>query len=262
MDYSKLLQGKRIFVTTAGQGIGLGIAALFAQHGAVVALGARNTNKLDHALKQVRRLSPDSKGYLCDLGVRAQVESTCDAIIKDMGGIDILVSTVGINQKKDAIHLYDEDVLDLLIETNYKSGLRCIKKFVPGMLERGYGNIIFISSIHSELTMPTFGLYAGTKGAMNATARAAALDYARQGIRVNVICPGLIMSDNIIDEVEAYPEGPKRNAFLKLLDGMQPLSPGTVADISNAALFLASDMSSYITGQTLMVDGGASIKAH
>ena len=106
------------------------------------------------------------------------------------------------------------------------------------------------------------GIYAGTKGAMNATARAAALDYARKGVRVNVICPGLILSDNMMDEISTYPEGPERNAFLELLDNMQPLAPGSVEDISNAALFLASDMSSYITGQAIMVDGGASIKAH
>jgi len=262
MDYSRLLQGKRVFVTTAGQGIGLGIALLFAQHGAILALGARNPAKLDHALKKITSLSPNSRGYLCDLGVKEHVERTCDDILKDMGGIDILVSTVGINENKGPIHTYNENDLENIIETNYKSSLRCMKKFIPGMLERGYGNIIFISSIHSIQTMPGFGLYAGTKGALNAVARAAALDYARKGIRVNVICPGLIMSDKIIEEINAYPEGPERDGFLKLLDGMQPLPPGSVEDVANAALFLASDMSSYITGQIIMVDDGASIKAH
>lgn len=262
MNYAKLLEGKRAFITTAGQGIGLGIAVLFAQHGAEVAIAARNPKKLERALREVQQYSPASRGYLCDLGVKEQVESTCDAILKDMGGVDILVSTVGINPKKGPIHTYDEEMLELLLETNYKSGLRCMKKFVPGMLDRGYGNIVFISSIHGVQTMPTFGLYAGTKGAMNATARAAALDYARKGVRVNVICPGLILSDNMVDEINTYPEGPEREAFLELLDKMQPLSPGSVDDISNAALFLASDMSCYITGQTIMVDGGASIKAH
>ena len=257
MNYTKLLEGRRAFVTTAGQGIGLGIAVLFAQHGA-----ARNPQKLERALREVQQFSQTSRGYLCDLSEREQVENTCDTILKDMGGVDILVSTVGINPNKGPIHTYDEETLNLLLETNYKSGLRCMKKLVPGMLDRGFGNIIFISSIHGVQTMPTFGIYAGTKGAMNATARAAALDYARKGVRVNVICPGLILSDNMMDEISTYPEGPERNAFLELLDNMQPLAPGSVEDISNAALFLASDMSSYITGQAIMVDGGASIKAH
>ena len=201
MNYTKLLEGKRAFITTAGQGIGLGIAVLFAQHGAEVAIAARNPKKLERALREIRQYSPSSQGYLCDLSVREQVESTCDEILKDMGGVDILVSTVGVNPQKGPIHTYEEEMLELLLETNYKSGLRCMKKFVPGMLERGCGNIVFISSIHGVQTMPTFGLYAGTKGAMNATARAAALDYARKGVRVNVICPGLILSDNMIDEI-------------------------------------------------------------
>lgn len=112
------------------------------------------------------------------------------------------------------------------------------------------------------MTMPGFLGYAGTKGAVNASARAMALDYAGKGIRVNTICPGLIMSDNLMDEVNSYPEGPQRNAFMTMLEHMQPLAPGRSEDIANTALFLASDMSSYITGQSIMVDGGASIKAH
>lgn len=261
MNYSKLLEGKRAFITTGGQGIGKAIALLFAQHGAIIALGARNKNKLETAIKEIREFSPMSKGYLFDCGDKKALEEVCDQINKDFGGIDILVNTVGIN-KKGPVHLYEEDTLQELLEVNFKSALRCMKKFIPGMLERGYGNIINISSIHGIQTMPGFGIYAATKGAINAITRAAALDYARKGIRVNAICPGLIMSDNIIQEVQSYPEGPEREAFLKLLDSMQPLEPGKSEDVANAALFLASDMSSYITGQVLMVDGGASIKAH
>lgn len=130
------------------------------------------------------------------------------------------------------------------------------------MVERGYGNIINISSIHGSMTMPGFGIYAGTKGAVNATARAMALDYAKKGIRVNNISPGLILSDNMQDEILGYPEGEQRERFMEMLRNMQPLPPGKMEDIANAALFLASDMSAYITGQTIFADGGASIKAH
>lgn len=261
MNYSRMLDGKRAFITTGGQGIGKAIALLFAEHGAIIALGARNKDKLDATISEIQKISPRSKGYLFDCGDKEALEGVCDQINKDFGGIDILVNTVGVNKKGD-VHLYDEDTLQRLLDVNFKSMLRCMKKFIPGMLERGYGNIINISSIHGVQTMPGFGIYAATKGAMNAVSRAAALDYARKGIRVNTICPGLIMSDNIIQEVESYPEGPERDEFLKLLDSMQPLEPGKSEDIANAALFLASDMSSYITGQILMVDGGASIKAH
>ena len=105
-------------------------------------------------------------------------------------------------------------------------------------------------------------VYAGTKAAMNAAARVMALDYARTGNRDNTIAPGLIMSDNMQQEIDEYAPGRARDEFLAMLDKMQPLAPGTMEDVANTALFLASDMSAYITGQTIMVDGGASIKAH
>ena len=97
---------------------------------------------------------------------------------------------------------------------------------------------------------------------MNATARAMALDYAPYGIRVNNVSPGLILSDVMMDEIHTYPEGEKRDAFWDMLDNMQPLPPGKMEDIAYAVLYLASDLSAYVTGQTLLVDGGASIKAH
>ena len=105
-------------------------------------------------------------------------------------------------------------------------------------------------------------MYAGTKGAVVSAARAMALDYAPYGIRVNTICPGLILSDVVKDEIKEYPEGKERKTFIKQLHSMQPLPPGKMRDISNAALFLASEMSSYVTGQVIMADGGASIVAH
>lgn len=110
--------------------------------------------------------------------------------------------------------------------------------------------------------MPGNFIYAGTKGAINASARATALDYADKGIRVNTICPGVILSDAVMEEIRSYPEGKEREEFMRLLESMQPMKPGSSADVANAALYLASDMSAYVTGQILMVDGGASIKAH
>lgn len=261
MDYNQLLQNKKVFVTTGARGIGKAIALLFARQGADVAVGGRDAASLEKTEAELKAIRPMSRGLLCDLSSCQEVESACDTLLQDWDGVDILVNTVGINRHLPA-HEYSEETLEFFLETNYKSGLRCMKKFMPGMLARGFGNIINISSIHSDRTMPGYMMYAGTKGAMNASARAMALDYARQGVRVNTICPGLIMSDVLFDEVNSYPEGVEREAFLAMLDKMQPLAPGSMDDVANAALFLASDMSAYITGQSIMVDGGASIKAH
>jgi len=261
LNYEKLLEGKRAFITTGARGIGFGIAKLFAQHGAHIALGGKNATRLEKALEEIIKSSPESKSYLCDLSDGEALKKTCDEILSDFGGIDILVNVVGVNCR-GPIHEYRDDDLDRLLSVNYKSALICMRHFIPGMIEREFGNIIQISSIHSKQTMPTFGLYAGTKGALDAATRAAALDYSQNGIRANTICPGLIMSDSMHDEVKDYSEGEQREAFLKLLRNMQPLAPGKVEDVANAALYLASDMSAYVTGQVLLVDGGASIKAH
>lgn len=260
-NYNQLLKGKRVFITTGARGIGKNIALLFAGQGAQIGVGGRTPESLEETMEEVRINSAKSKGYVVDLSSKEQVESTAVQVLEDMQGVDILVNTVGINIHGRIDQCTDER-LELMLETNYKSGLRFSRKFIPGMIERGGGNIINISSIHGVMTMPGFGIYAGTKGAINATARAMALDYAEYGIRVNTICPGLIMSDNMMDEINGYGSGEEREAFMELLRRMQPLAPGKMEDISDAALYLASDMSSYMTGQILMVDGGASIKAH
>lgn len=260
-DYNSLLAGKRVFITAGQRGIGRNIAQLFVRQGAAVAVGGRSPDQLKQTTEELCRNAPQTRGYVCDLSSREETERACDEVLRDLGGVDILVNTVGVNQQ-GLVHTCEEDTLEWLLETNYKSGLRCAKKFLPGMLERKSGTIINISSIHSIVTMPRFALYAGTKGAMNATARAMALDYAPEGIRVNTICPGLILSDVVADEINACPPGKEREAFLALLERMQPLPPGQMEDISNAALYLASDMSRYVTGQVIMVDGGASIRAH
>lgn len=263
VDYGNMLNGKRAFITTAGQGIGRDIARVFAYQGAEIAIGARNDIKLEDALKELREIAPERRiiGYHADLSDRSQTENVCDRIISDFGGIDILVCVAGINHHVPA-HLCSEEEFDTIFDTNFKSFFRCMKKFVPGMLERRSGSIVNISSIHSIETMPGYMMYAASKGAINAASRAIALDYAKDGIRINNVCPGLALSDSIKDEVLTFSEGEEREAFENLLLSMQPLPPATVRDISNAVLFLASDMSSNITGQSLLVDGGASILAH
>ena len=148
-----------------------------------------------------------------------------------------------------------------LLETNYLSGVRCARKVIPTMQARGGGSIINISSIHSLMSQPTNMLYAGTKGAMNAAARVMALDYAKDNIRVNTICPGVVISDVMYDDMDKLDDAGKKQLDAAL-HRCQPLEPGRMQDIANTALFFASNMSANITGQTLLSDSGTSIKAH
>ena len=261
LDYTNLLAGKRAVVSTGARGIGKAVALLFARQGAKVIVGGRNDPALEKTVEELREISPESRGFHVDLSSGEETEAFACQALEAFGGVDILVNTVGVNRHAPA-HLYEDSLMESFLESNYKSGLRLARAFLPGMMERRDGAIVNISSIHAVQTMPGYMLYAGTKGAMNAAARAMALDYAEYGVRVNTICPGLILSDIMMDEIRTYPEGPEREAFMRLLSGMQPLPPGQMEDVANAALFLASPMSAYTTGAVVMVDGGASIKAH
>lgn len=259
-DYNKLLYGKKAFITTAARGIGKSIALLFARHGAVVYFGGRTESYVKHTEGELRQIEPKCRGYVFDLADSVQSEAAAREVQRHSGGIDILVCTAGVNCHCTTDTYKDED-MERLLEINYLSGLRFSRAFLPGMRARRCGSIVNISSIHSMMTQPTNMLYAGTKGAMNAAARAMALDCAADGIRVNNVCPGVVMSDVMYDEMAKMDEGQKVT-FQQSLDICQPLPRGQMADIANAVLFLASDMSAYITGQCLLADGGTSIKAH
>lgn len=259
-DYNHLLQGKNVLITTAARGIGKSIALLFAQQGATIYFGGRNKEYVSATEKELQEICPNCRGYLVDLAKANETEAFLDCVLRDSGGIDVLVSTVGVNCHGPAADYKDEDMFRLL-ETNYLSGLRCVRKVVPGMQARGGGSIVNISSIHSLMTQPGNMLYAGTKGAMNSASRAIALDYAKDHIRINTICPGVVVSDVFYDDMDRMtPE--ELTKFHDIVRRCQPLEPGRMQDIANTALFFASDMSTFITGQTLLVDGGTSIKAH
>lgn len=163
MDYQQLLKDKRVFITTGARGIGKAIALLFAQQGAVVAVGGRNKAALVETERELRSINPKCLGLVCDLSHSEETENVCKKLWELMGRCGHPRNAVGINHHCTA-HLYSDELMEQLLETNYKSGLRCMRCFMPGMLERGYGNIINISSIHSEMSMPGYLVYAGTKG--------------------------------------------------------------------------------------------------
>ncbi len=259
-DYNRMLTGKKAFVTTAARGIGKSIALLLAQQGAQVYFGGRNEAYVQKTQEQLQQIMPGSRGYMLDLADSSQSEKIAQQALHDSGGFDILVCTVGVNCHCAADAYTDAD-MQRLLEINYLSGLRFARAFLPEMRRRRAGSIVNISSIHSVMTQPTNMLYAGTKGAMNAAARAMALDCAADGIRVNTVCPGVIMSDIMYDAMEEM-DHEQQEQFLAALDRCQPLMRGQMADIANTVLFLVSDMAANITGQQILVDGGTSIKAH
>lgn len=260
-DYNRLLAGKNVFITTAARGIGKSIAVVFAHQGAVVYFAGRNEAYVRQTESELQLVEPRCRGYVCDLANAEQTEQVANKVLQDSDGIDVLVPSVGVNCHCNVEEFSDEDLFRLL-ETNYISGLRFARKFVPAMRKRGGGSIISISSIHSIMTQPGNLLYAGTKGAMNAAARAMAIDYACDNIRVNTICPGVVMSDIMLDDVDSKGGDKEKAQHVDFIRKLQPLEPVLMPDIANVALFLASDMSRGITGQSIMVDGGTSVMEH
>lgn len=135
-DYNQMLAGKNVLITTAARGIGKSIALLFARQGADVYFGGRNEEYVRTTEKELQLIRPGCRGYVVDLAKADQTEAFVDAAVKDSGGFDILVSTVGVNCHCPAAEYKDEDMFRLL-ETNYLSGVRCARKVIPTMQRAG-----------------------------------------------------------------------------------------------------------------------------
>ena len=262
MNYNNMLIGKTAIVTGAAMGIGKQIAITLANQGAKIIAIDINREKLNETIKIINKISLDSKSYVCDVGNYEEITTTISKIKSENNLVNILVNGVGINNRSLA-HEIKEDDLETILDTNFKSGYRLIKAVIPDMIELGGGTIVNISSIHSIMTMPENGAYAASKGAMNALARAVALDYAHHNIRINNVALGYVLSDmNKIPVSHIDSDEEKEKVLTEMCKHMQPLKPAKCEDVANTVLYLVSEMSNYMTGQTICLDGGASIKAH
>lgn len=262
MNYNRLLEGKTALITSGAMGIGKAIAKNFVKQGANVIIADINEEKLEKVLSRLKKYNEKCSSYVCDMGDKDAIYNLAQCIKKEHGGIDILVNSVGIN-KRMPMHDIEEDTLDSIMNVNFRSGYRFMKEFIPDMIKRGGGNIVNISSIHALMTMPENAAYAASKGAMNAMARAVALDYASHNIRINNVALGYVLSDMNRKEVEHLGDEDAMDRVLsEKYKHLQPLKAATCEEIANTVLYLVSDMSRYLTGQTICLDGGASIKAH
>jgi len=261
MDYNRLLEDKVALVTSGAMGIGKEIALNFVRQGAKVIIADINREELNKTILLLKDIESECEAFYCDMANKEDINSLEKNVRERFGYIDILVNSVGINERTP-VHEINDEVLDRIIDVNFRSGYRLMKAFIPDMIKNGGGRIINISSIHSIMTLPNYGAYAASKGAMNAMARATALDYAKYDIRVNTIALGVIMSDTMKGLYSHIEDEEERLKAYKKHDLSQPLPAGSCEDVANTALYLASDMSRYLTGQVIMLDGGASIKAY
>jgi 2-keto-3-deoxy-L-fuconate dehydrogenase len=240
------LQGKTAFLTAAGAGIGRETAELFAAEGAKVI-----ATDLDKA--KLAGLNADCRA----LDVRST--DAVNAMAKDIGAIDILFNCAGYVHHGTVLDCSDQD-WDFSFDLNVKSMHRTIKAFLPAMLEKGGGSIVNISSgVSSIRGVPNRYVYGATKAAVIGLTKAVAADFIRRGIRCNAICPGTIQSPSLDDRIATLAKSSGqsletvRNAFID----RQPIGRlGTAREMAYLALYLASDESSYTTGQIHIADGG------
>ena len=242
---SKLLQGKTALITGAARGIGKAIALKYASEGANIAFTDLEVN-LDTE-KEIAALGVKAKSYASNAADFAQTEEVVKAVKEEFGSIDILVNNAGIT--KDGLMLrMPEQQWDAVIAVNLKSAFNFIHACVPVMMRQRGGSIINMASVVGVHGNAGQANYAASKAGLIALAKSIAQEMGPKGIRANAIAPGFIetaMTAALPDEVR---EQWKQKIPLR--------RGGQVEDIANVATFLASDLSSYVSGQVIQVDGG------
>jgi len=244
----KLLEGKTAIITGASSGIGKGIAEVFAQHGANIAFTYSSSVESANALeKELNGLGVKAKGYQSNAADFNQAQELADEVVKEFGSIDILVNNAGITKDNLLMRISEED-FDKVIEVNLKSVFNMTKAVQRTMLKQRKGSIINMSSVVGVKGNAGQTNYAASKAGIIGFSKSVALELGSRNIRSNVIAPGFIETEMTakLDE----------NTVKGWRDGIPLKRGGRPEDVANACVFLASDLSDYVTGQTLHVDGG------
>ena len=241
---------KIAIVTGGGSGLGFAIAEKFIQNNITTIIVGRDEQKLKTAKEQ---LGENCFYKSCNLTDLSSIPALIENIITEFGQIDILVNNAGINMKKEFTEVTDEDFLSV-INTNVVAVFAISREVVKHMLTKGLGSIINISSMAAQYGLPKVIAYSASKTAIDGMTRAMAVELSPKGIRINAIAPGFIYSAMTDAALNSDPER-KAKVF-----GRTPMGyMGQPTDIGEAALFLATEASKYITGVVLPVDGGNSI---
>jgi len=243
------LKGRLALVTGSSQGIGFTLAKGLAAYGAVVVLNGRSKARVDEAVGRLAAEGQVAHGIVFDVTDRSAVERAVHQIENDIGPIDILVNNAGM-QFRTPLEDFPEDKWQEMLQTNISSVFFVGQAVAKRMIPRGRGKIINICSVQSELARPAIAPYTATKGAVRNLTRGMCTDWARHGLQVNAIAPGYFrtpLNQALVDDPE----------FSAWLEKRTPARRwGDVEELVGAAVFLASDASSFVNGHVLYVDGG------
>ncbi|MDA9219865.1 glucose 1-dehydrogenase [Luminiphilus sp.] len=243
------LKGKKALITGAGAGIGLACAQAFVRAGADVAICDVDQSRLNEALTTLSAIGGQHYGQLCDVADAHAVADFFSRSHQALGGLDIVLNNAGVGSPLVPLAETDEADYDRLMGINLKGVWLCMRESLKIMTPVGAGQIINMASALSKTTFSGAGLYVASKYAVGGLTRNTAVEYGESGIRINAICPGFIETPLLTESVAE-----EDRAGLAARNPMNRL--GTPEEVANAALWLASDASSFVTGMLFSIDGG------
>jgi NAD(P)-dependent dehydrogenase (short-subunit alcohol dehydrogenase family) len=253
------LQGEVALVTGAGRGIGAEIARYFAREGASVAIVEVTPGAGEKVAAEINGAGGKAVAVTADVSDRAAVEAACASAAAALGPVTVLVNNAGLSYRGDPLKLSDE-AWRHTFAVDLDGAWYCIRAVLPGMIADGHGSIINIGSVHSFKIVPHYFPYPVAKHGLIGLTRSIAIEYADRNIRCNAICPGAIATEG---NVSIWNESPDPAAERRRWEALHPMRKiGQPKDVAAAAVFLASGEADFITGESLMIDGGRSVLYH
>jgi NAD(P)-dependent dehydrogenase (short-subunit alcohol dehydrogenase family) len=247
------LEGKVAIVTGGNAGIGEAVAKRFAEEGAAVVITGRRQAELDRVMSGIRHNNGKGLAVAGSVTDELHVRDVTKRTLDSFGHIDILINNAGIGDFGKRIHETEDATWATLLDVNLTGVFRMTRAVVPHMLKQGRGAIVNISSVASLVGIPGAPAYAASKGGVDALTRALAIDYAKDGIRCNIVNPGLI------DTPMAAPLMANPDMLQPILNHYALRRPGTSEEVANMVLYLASDEAGWVTGGTFTIDGGMTV---
>lgn len=250
MAFSKLDLSGRVAVVIGGtSGIGRALAHGLAEAGADVVASSRRLEQVESTAAEIEGFGRKTVRCISDVADRDSLKTLLDQTVAELGKVDILVNSAGITKRTPTLDVSDEE-WESIIETNLTGTLRGCQIFGRHMIENGYGRIINIASLSTFVSLYEVAAYAASKSAVASLTKSLAIEWAKKGVNVNAIAPGVFrtaLNTKLLDE------SPRGQEFLT----RTPMGRfGNVEELAGAAVFLASEAASFVTGEVLVVDGG------